>query len=68
MGCHYQVPPANDLLSKTRTVSNLSSFAKASAAAAPAGPAPMTATLLTFMFVTGLYVSKTMSVPAVMQS
>lgn len=42
----YQHPPESSLRSKTRIVSNAFSCARASIAVAPAGPKPITATLL----------------------
>ena len=42
----YQSPPITGRRSKTRTLSKACSFTSASVAIAPAGPAPMTATVL----------------------
>src|SRR5262245_1712810 len=45
--------PPTDLSASMRTISNLFSFAKLSAALMPAGPAPMTTTFI-FLFATHL--------------
>ena len=46
-GVSYHVPPVMGFLSKTRIVLKTCSFTSASTAMAPAGPAPITATLFT---------------------